>query len=130
MAPSATSEITVPTVKGARVGENEVKEVKVVSKVEGGEAGVEKTPLQAISHGSLVLPGEFELFFVWFGDWTGLDVEEEKSEEKKGFKQLEMRGMKEIWHVFGRTWRGCGEKSEEVFKIGVRLGVRKRGDLL
>lgn len=62
MAPSATSEITVNerVVKGAKVGGVSEKEVKFVSeKVEGESQGVEKTPLEAISHGGLVLPGEF-----------------------------------------------------------------------
>lgn len=49
MAPSATSEIMVPVV--SKVGEAMEEE----KHVHGGEG---KTPLEAISHGPLIQPGE------------------------------------------------------------------------
>lgn len=63
MAPSATLEITVPVV-------SKVGEVTEEKHVHGGEG---KTPLEAISHGPLIQPGEWGWYsFVNFCSWPVL----------------------------------------------------------
>jgi hypothetical protein len=77
MAPSAMSETPVPVV--AKVGDI-VKEGKAAVEVSekqvhvhGGEG---KTPLEAISHGPLIHPGECELRFSYW--WCGVCCRERR----------------------------------------------------